>query len=117
MNEITTVEELEEALRQTENEPAFFYKHSTRCPISRGAHRRILMYLDQRDESDEVGPPFHLVNVIESRPVSKAVADKLEVPHQSPQLILVEGGKSVWNTSHHNITGENIDKAVAEHAA
>jgi len=114
VNEIASIEQLEDALSKTEGEPAFFYKHSTRCPIARGAHRRIEKYLNDREDD---APPFHLVNVIESRPVSSALAEKLGVAHESPQLILVENGKNLWNTSHHNITGENIDKALSTHVA
>jgi bacillithiol system protein YtxJ len=55
-----------------------------------------------------------MVKVIESRPVSNAIAEKLAVTHQSPQLILLHSGQEVWNASHHNITGENIESALGE---
>lgn len=114
VNEITSTDELDQALASTDEKPAFIFKHSTACPISAGAYRRVSEYVQKHEEGE---PAFYLVKVIESRPVSTAVADKLGVDHQSPQLILVDHGKAVWDTSHHNINAENIDKALDERPA
>lgn len=116
MNEITSTDELSEALKATAEKPAFLFKHSTACPISAGAYRRVSEYVDQRGEAGD-GAEFHLIKVIESRPVSTAVTEKLGIQHQSPQLILVEAGKAVWTTSHYNINAENIDKALSDRVA
>jgi bacillithiol system protein YtxJ len=117
LNEITTLEQLDGVLDASSERPVFIYKHSTICPSSFSAQRRISDYIKQAKESGADVPNFYLVNVIESRPVSNAIADRLGVPHKSPQLLLVSGGRCLWNTSHYNITAENIDKALRERAA
>ena len=109
MNELTTLEELDTLLVRSENEPVFIFKHSTTCPISARASDRVNAYINS---SDQGLPSFNLVKVIESRPVSNAIADKLSIVHQSPQLILMQRGAGIWNASHHNITGENIAEAL-----
>lgn len=109
MKEISTVDELNECLSTSTDGPAFIFKHSTRCPISAGAFGRVRDFLDRATESD---PPIYLLKVVESRAASNAATEQLAVPHQSPQIILVKGGEAVWSTSHHNITAENIQKAI-----
>ncbi|MND04785.1 hypothetical protein D3C83_252140 [compost metagenome] len=55
-----------------------------------------------------------MVKVVEAKPVSNAVAEKLGIQHESPQIILLQGGKPVWNASHHNIRAENIEAALGK---
>ena len=114
MKEIVELGELDTVFAESADHPVFIFKHSTRCPISAGAYRRVSDYLADADDAGKEHPPVYLINVVESRPVSNAVQDALGVIHQSPQLILVKDGKSVWSTSHHNINADNIHKAIAE---
>ena len=53
-------------------------------------------------------PEVRMVKVIESRPVSNAIAEALGVEHKSPQLILVRERKALWSTSHFDISAKNI---------
>lgn len=82
------------------------FKHSTRCPVSAAAFREFEEFL-----SATAGIPAYLVLVIEDRPVSRAVAEKLGVPHASPQAILVRDGAAAWTASHGAITREALRDA------
>lgn len=113
VTELKSTEEMEQALDASKDAPIFIFKHSTACPISAGAAARVNKFLEANGE--EGLPKFYFVKVIESRPVSNAIAEKLGVQHESPQIILVEKGKAVWNTSHQDITAETITKAVKTH--
>ncbi len=115
MIEITTIEQLDACLKASGDAPLFIFKHSTRCPISSGANARIAKFLLSIE--DENLPEFYLLKVVESRNVSSALADQLHVPHQSPQLLLIDKGKCTWHTSHHNINAGNIEKAIQSSAA
>jgi bacillithiol system protein YtxJ len=53
------------------------------------------------------------VRVIEERPVSLALAERVGVQHQSPQALLIRNGAALWNASHHDITTEALQNAVA----
>lgn len=114
MREIQSPQELEAAIEASADHPVLVFKHSTRCPISARANKRVGEYLAQQGDD---APDVRMLKVVESREVSMAAADKLGVAHQSPQLILLSGGQSVWDTSHHNIRAENIDAALQDHAA
>jgi len=109
VNELTSIEELDVFLDSTTDTPALVFKHSTTCPISSRASERLNSYLETAGDS---APNISLIKVIESRPVSNAIAERLHVTHQSPQLILINNGKEAWNASHHNITAENILAAL-----
>lgn len=78
----------------------FIFKHSTACPISSRA----------ANEVRTVDFPFDLywINVIEQRELSNWVADCYDVQHQSPQLILIQSGKTkkIWN--HGQIKKEQV---------
>ena len=111
MNEFTSLDAWEAALEASNEKPIFLFKHSTRCPISAGAHDRVAGFLAHAPEGR---PEFYLIKVIESQPVSNAITETLGVPHQSPQLILVKGRKAVWSSSHYGITEDNIAEAIKQ---
>ena len=56
--------------------------------------------------------PVLLVKVIESRPLSLYLAEHFGIEHASPQVILVQHGKPVFDTSHNRITGKNMEEAM-----
>ena len=114
MNEITSLEDLEARIEASAQTPMFLFKHSTTCPTSARAIRRVTDFIA---EAPEDYPEIHLIKVIEARAVSNAVAEGLGVEHASPQLILVKDGKAQWSTSHYNIRGPAIEKAIAKYAA
>ncbi len=116
MDEITTLQQLDAALDSTAERPAFFFKHSTVCPVSSGALRRAKEYFEKACAAGVEVPPCYLIKVIESRPVSNALAQRLGVEHKSPQLILVDQARAAWHTSHFDINGESIEKALGAHA-
>jgi bacillithiol system protein YtxJ len=102
------------ALKASADKPVLVFKHSTQCPISGAAYKRMAKYLD---EAGDDAPPFYFVKVIEQRPVSQGIAKKLDVKHESPQLILLKGEKALWSTSHHAITSEALTKALDKASA
>jgi bacillithiol system protein YtxJ len=56
------------------------------------------------------------VRVIEERPVSLALSQRVGVTHQSPQALLVRNGVAVWHASHYAITVEALRDAVSSAA-
>ncbi len=112
MKELSRTADLEACLARSEQEPIFIYKHSTACPISWGAADRVAQFLANAPEDT---PDFYQVLVIEARAVSNVIASTLDVPHKSPQLILVKDRQALWSTSHQNITRDSILQAMQEH--
>ncbi len=79
----------------------FVFKHSTRCPVSSRAEEQVNAFV-----ADHPDVPVHRVLVVEQRPVSLSIAERLEVAHASPQVILVRDGRAAWDTSHLAVTAE-----------
>ena len=59
----------------------------------------------EKDDAD-----FYVVDVVKNKPISKAIANDLEVTHQSPQLIIVKDMDSVWCDNHKDIELESIQE-------
>jgi bacillithiol system protein YtxJ len=78
---------------------AVIYKHSTRCMVSLMALKKL-----KSEYSGEYDLPFYMIDVISDRAVSRAVADQLNVEHESPQLLLVKNGACVYDASHEAVS-------------
>jgi len=50
----------------------------------------------------------YLVDVRAERPLSQQIAARTGVRHESPQVIILRRGASIWNASHYDITVSNI---------
>ena len=110
MTKLTDTEQVESLFAS--ERPVLLFKHSTRCGISARASREVERF---RSESPDVNVAWATVLVVEDRSVSQWVASRLDIPHASPQLILVVDGNSVWHTSHGSITTTSIRRALEEH--
>lgn len=109
LEEITDPVRFQILLAESTAEPVLLFKHSTQCPISARAAARLSEF---KDEMGEEAPKIYWLKVIESRPVSNDVASRLGVKHESPQIILIENAKAVWDASHDAITADAIIEAL-----
>ncbi|MDH3297200.1 MAG: thioredoxin family protein, partial [Gemmatimonadota bacterium] len=91
MNSIRTHADLQDVLSL---DRAVLYKHSTRCELSISARRHVEQFAD----NFPVAQVF-LVDVLRDRSLSDEVEELLGVRHESPQAILLEGGKAVRHAS------------------
>ena len=86
---------------------ALVYKHSSRCPISMMAWDEVEMLSERRPDV-----PVGVVDVIESRAVSRHVAESLGVVHHSPQAILLVHGAPAWTGSHFDVRVDALTQRV-----
>jgi len=93
-------------------EPAWIFKDSSTCPISKSARDGVAGYA-----TDHPDQPVGRVVVQNHREVSNHIADRLGVTHQTPQVILVKDGEALWHASHFKITAEAMADARAETVA
>ena len=103
---LTDPDDLDAAVDRSEQEPVVLYKHSSACGISYRARRR----LEPLAEADDA-PPIYEVVVQEAQPVSNAIAERLGIRHETPQVIVLWQREAVFDTSHSRITAD----AVREH--
>lgn len=88
------VGQLDELVAFSEQKPAVIFKHSTRCSISRFALKQFEKEFDLKDEVDA-----YFLDLLEHRDISNEIASRFGVLHQSPQLLLIKAGKSVYDVS------------------
>lgn len=75
------------------------YKHSDRCFMCRRSLRHVERFAEERPEV-----AVYIVDVIGQRALSARIAERLDVPHESPQAILIRDGTLVWSGSHLGVT-------------
>jgi bacillithiol system protein YtxJ len=109
-NLLSEIEQLEEIEQASHTKPVIIFKHSTRCSISRMALKQFENHYSITREDAE---PYFL-DLLEYRSVSNAIADKFNVVHQSPQLLLINNGKCVYTASHSDIDAEEVAKKVMD---
>lgn len=86
------------------SEAVLILKHSATCGISLHAYSRV----EEGLQSGVIDRDVQLLIIQESRPLSTQIAEETGVTHQSPQLILMQGGKALYNASHQAIAAEAI---------
>lgn len=107
---LTATEDVDDLLAASADRPALIFKHSTTCPVSARAHEAWEAFLRTPD-AERVTPAW--VRVIEERPVSLALSERVGVPHASPQALLVSGGRVLWHDSHQRLTLQALRSAVS----
>lgn len=93
-------------------QPQVIYKHSYRCSISLFAKSSLDSGIE--DLLTESGAKAHLIDVVGMRAISNYIANKIDVQHQSPQIILLHNGFPFWTASHGNARLEALQDAVHE---
>src|SRR5919112_2547116 len=86
---------------------AVLYKHSPICPTSSIAYQEIRSL--HRLQEDV---PVYLVDVIQSRPLSRYIADMLGVVHASPQAIILRSGVPAWHGSHFDLRADTMARQL-----
>ena len=100
--------DLSEAIEESRDKKVVIFKHSTRCSVSMMAKKSLEMSWDI--SPDEVQSYF--LDLIKHREVSNEIAEKLEVIHQSPQLIGVNNEEVFYHASHSVISIESLKSAL-----
>ena len=101
--ELRRKQDFEQLLERSNKDPILIFKHSTQCPVSDAALDELKSFA-----SDVKDVECGVVLVIEHRNVSNAIAEYLNVRHESPQAIVVEDGRSTWSASHWSITADAL---------
>jgi monothiol bacilliredoxin len=105
---VQRVDELERLLHASTERPLLLFKHSHSCGISAEALDELVDHLNAAAPKAQ----YAIVTVQTHRDVSNAVSTKLGIRHETPQAILVRGGKAVWSASHFRVNAAAIEKAL-----
>jgi len=103
---VNSAEDIERALTAP---VALLYKHSETCPVSAMAQREIDRLEHHRPDLD-----IWVVDVHAHRALSREIAERFTIRHESPQAILVRDGAAVWHSSHYGVTARAIEGELRE---
>ncbi|MEO8235897.1 MAG: bacillithiol system redox-active protein YtxJ [Flavobacterium sp.] len=106
-NTLSDLGELNEIVNVSHDKPVVIFKHSTRCSVSRMVLKQ---FESEFDSQDKIIPYF--LDLIEFRNVSNEIANRFNVVHQSPQIILIKDGKSIYNASHSDIDANDLEEKL-----
>jgi bacillithiol system protein YtxJ len=104
---LTNLEQLDQIEIASNDKPIVLFKHSTRCSISRMALKQ---FENEFDLDNKVNAYF--LDLIAHRDVSNEIANRFNVIHQSPQLLLIRDGKSIYDVSHSDIDADALKSKV-----
>ena len=108
-HKLTSVDQIQEIKETSQEKPVLIFKHSTRCSISSMSLDRLLRKWKPEDIEQIV--PYYL-DLIAFRDLSDEVARQFLVPHQSPQVMIIKNGVSVYDSSHFGISYPEIMSQV-----
>ncbi len=108
--ELTSVDEIDQLVIESETKPVLIFKHSNRCSISAAAWNRV--ETRSKELSEEMTLKF--VDVINYRNVSNGVSMKFRVPHESPQVLIIKNGICTFDDSHLAIRADVLLKKATQ---
>jgi bacillithiol system protein YtxJ len=101
---IDKMEQFDEIDEISNTKPVVLFKHSTRCSISRMALKQFETEFNFPEEKID----WYLLDLLNHRDLSNEIASRYNVVHQSPQILVIQNGKAVFNTSHDSIAAEDL---------
>lgn len=105
---LTEMNQLSDIETTSETKPVVIFKHSTRCGISRMA----LNQFEANANFDEEAVDLYYLDLLNYRNISNAIAERFQVFHQSPQMLIIEDGQVVHHSSHSAIVPSAINQIL-----
>lgn len=107
-NQLTEMETLDEIVEISKNQTVAILKHSTSCGISRMVLRQFEQTYDLKEEQLKL----YFLDLLNHRDISNKIASRFNVPHESPQLIVIIEGKVVFDASHSGIEAGKLNEFI-----
>jgi bacillithiol system protein YtxJ len=102
-HELTQLDQIDQVIEESKTNPVLIFKHSRSCSISNTALNRL-----ERNWNSDQEAKAYLLDLLTYRNISNAIADRFGVQHESPQVLIIEQGKSVYDRSHFDINYQDI---------
>lgn len=99
---LTSVEQLVELANQPQ--PFVVFKHSTRCSVSSMAKRSVEFDFDQLPTDQKI----YFLDLIALREISNFIAERWNIRHESPQMLVLQGDSCLFHASHQDISIPSI---------
>ena len=108
-NQLTNLAQLEKIKDESTKHPVIIFKHSTRCSTS----RMVLDRLERNwNQADLVPSKSYFLDLLSYREISNQIAYTYAVEHESPQILIIKNGQSIFDCSHLAIDFKIIKDAI-----
>jgi bacillithiol system protein YtxJ len=108
-SEIKSLNQLNQIREESKEKSILIFKYSSRCSISQMALDRLERNWKDTEMKDVKS---YFLDLISYREISNRIASEFNVEHESPQVLIIENGKSIYNRSHMGIDYRQIRDAV-----
>lgn len=105
---ITSSDQIDELVAESSNKPVVIFKHSTTCGIS----RMVLRSFEKNYALSEEDIKLYFLDLKQYRSISNEIAERFQVHHESPQLIVIKNGKTVHHDSHQGIDADHLKQFI-----
>jgi len=107
--DLNSMEQLDEMENISEEKTVAVLKHSTTCGISRMV---LKMFESDYDLDDNKPISLYFLDLKAHRDISNAIAERFNVRHESPQLIVLKNREVVHHSSHQAISADKLKELV-----
>lgn len=108
--DLNSMKQLDEVEKDSEEKTVAILKHSTRCGVS----RMVLRMFESDYDLDENEPvKLYFLDLISHRDISNEIAERFNVRHESPQLIVLKNREVVHHSSHQGISAKKLAEYVS----
>ncbi len=107
--ELTSSEQLKQAIEQSIENPIILFKHSTRCSISSMAKSRF----ESNWNTELTNVSIYYLDLIANRHISNEIAELTGIEHQSPQAIVLKNKEVIYDASHSEIRAKSIENLLS----
>lgn len=105
--DLTDIQQWKDIIDLSDDSFVAIFKHSTRCGISRMALKQ---FESEFEASDNLR--LYYLDLLNHRDISNAIAQDLDVWHESPQLILIHKKIPIMYRSHGDISAIELLEKV-----
>ncbi len=107
--ELTSSEQLKQAIESSVENAVILFKHSTRCSISSMAKSRF----ESNWNTDLSKVSIYYLDLIAHRNISNEIAELTGIEHQSPQAIVLKNKEVIYDASHSEISAKAIENLLS----
>ncbi|MDW8348314.1 MAG: bacillithiol system redox-active protein YtxJ [Bacteroidia bacterium] len=101
---LNNINQLTDISRDSYYKYQLIFKHSTRCSISALALDRLNR--EWHFDSSQITPYY--LDLLQYRDISNKIAEKWQVQHQSPQILIIRNDECIYDATHNQISVKEI---------
>ncbi|PCH49201.1 MAG: cytosolic protein [Flavobacteriaceae bacterium] len=105
---LTESSPLEAIISASKTKPMLIFKHSTRCGIS----RMVLKSFERNYNLEDTAIDLYFLDLLNFRALSNQISKKLNVYHQSPQILVIKNEQVIYHDSHYSISIDAIKEVL-----